>query len=136
MMALSQRDVSVLRRFEHFCALEGLTFDGALHDAHVVESFLAIHVAGLAPHSLGTYRSTLRRLGGAPRTPRRYRASPAPPPYNERDLASLWSRARHQASRARIANATVLLGATLGGTASARTGPPARVRRAQRARTR
>src|SRR5665213_272008 len=84
-MGLDQRDASVLRRFEHFCAVEGLTFDGAFHDAHVVEAFLLIGCSTLSAHSLGTYRSTLRRIGGAPQT-----------------------------TRARIDNATVLLAAMVG----------------------
>ncbi len=113
-MALGQRDASVLRRFEEFCALEGLRVDRALADAHVVEAFLTISCSTLCAHSLGTYRSTLRRLGGAPRTPRAFSASLAPAPYSERDLAALWSRARSQASAARIANATVLLAAMVG----------------------
>lgn len=113
-MGLGQRDASVLRRFEEFCALEGLTFDGALHDADVIEAFVSIGCSTLSAHSLGTYRSTLRRLGGAPRTTRGFVASPAPAPYDEGDLAGLWSRARHQASRARVANATVLLCAMVG----------------------
>jgi integrase len=113
-MALNQRDASVLRCFESFCAVEGLTFDVALNDAYAVESFLALDASDLAPHSLGTYRSALRRLGTALRTPRRFAASPSPPPYNERDRAALWSRVNHQGSPARVANATVLLAATLG----------------------
>jgi len=111
-MTIGQRDASVLRRFEEFCALEGLTCDPALDDG-APEAFLAIGCRDLAPHSLGTYRSTLRR-GGAPSTGSRFPASPAPMPYDEADLAALWSRARHQPSRARIENATVLLATTLG----------------------
>ena len=114
MVALGQRDASVLRRFEEFCALEGLRVDRALHDGDVVEAFLSISCSTLREHSLGTYRSTFRRLGGAPPTSRGFPASPAPPPYGERDLAALWSRATHQGSRARIDNATVLLAAMLG----------------------
>ena len=113
-MALGQRDASVLRRFEEFCALEGLRFDRSLDDAHVVEAFLTVSCSTLRAHSLGTYRSTLRRLGRAPRTTREFPASPAPPPYGTRDLAALWSRARHQASRARVTNATVLLATMVG----------------------
>jgi len=113
-MGLDQRDASVLRRFEHFCAVEGLTFDGAFHDAHVVEAFLLIGCSTLSAHSLGTYRSTLRRIGGAPQTTRGFPASPAPAPYDDRDLAGLWARANHQTSRARIDNATVLLAAMVG----------------------
>jgi integrase len=113
-MALGQRDASVLRRFEEFCALEGLSFDRALDDADVIEAFVSIGCPTLRAHSLGTYRSTLRRLGGAPRTPRGFPASPAPMPYDRSEVAALWSRAQHQGSHARIVNATVLLGATLG----------------------
>jgi len=113
-MALGQRDASVLRRFEEFCALEGLNVEAALEDADVIEAFLSIGCSSLGAHSLGTYRSTLRRLGGASRTTRGFAASLAPAPYRERDLAALWARANHQASRARVANATVLLATTLG----------------------
>lgn len=113
-MGLGQRDASVLRRFEGFCALEGLSFDRALDDSDVIETFLTISCSTLCAHSRGTYRSTLRRLGGAPPTTRGFPASVAPAPYDDRDLAGLWARTCHQGSRARIANATVLLAATLG----------------------
>ena len=113
-MALSQRDASVLRRFEEFCALEGLNFDQAFDNADAVETFVSIGCPTLSAHSLGTYRSTLRRIGGAPRTTRGFPASPAPAPYGEGDLAGLWARVNHQASRARIANATVLLATMVG----------------------
>ena len=114
MVALGQRDASVLRRFEEFCALEGLIVDVAIHDGEIIEAFLSISCSTLRAHSLGTYRSTLRRLGGAPRTSRGFAASFAPAPYGERDRAALWSRANHQASRARTANATVLLAGMMG----------------------
>jgi len=81
---------------------------------HVVEAFLLIGCSTLSAHSLGTYRSTLRRIGGAPQTTRGFRASPVPAPYDDRDLAGLWARANHQTSRARIDNATVLLAAMVG----------------------
>jgi len=112
-VALGQRDASVLRRFEEFCALEGLAVDRALKNADAVEAFLTIGCSTLRAHSLGTYRSTLRRRGSFP-TSRQFPASPAPLPYSERDLAALWSRARSQASRARVHNATVLLAAMVG----------------------
>ena len=110
-MALGQRDASVLRRFEEFCALEGLRVDRALEGSDVIEAFLTIGCSTLRAHSRGTYRSTLRRLGGAPPTTRGFPASLAPAPYGEADLAALWSRANHQTSRTRIANATVALAA-------------------------
>ncbi len=113
-MVLGQRDASVLRRFEHFCALEGLGSDLALRDVHVIEAFLSIGCRGLAPHTLGTYRSVLGRLGGTRSMTRRFPASPAPCPYDASDVAVLWSRATHQSSERRIRNATVLLAATLG----------------------
>jgi integrase len=113
LMGLGERDASVLRRFEGFCALEGLSVDGALHDGEVVEAFLSISCSRLRAHSLGTYRSTLRRLG-VTRTARPFPASFAPAPYGERDLAALWSRARSQGSERRIANATVLLAGLVG----------------------
>jgi len=108
-VALGQRDASVLRRFEEFCALEGLRVDRALEGSDVIEAFLTIGCSTLRAHSRGTYRSTLRRLGGAPPTTRGFPASLAPAPYGEADLAALWSRANHQTSRTRIANATVAL---------------------------
>ena len=113
-MGLGQRDASALRRFEECCALEGLSFDRAVDDADAIEAFVSIGCSTLSAHSLGTYCSTLRRLGGAPRTTRGFPASPAPAPYDEGDLAGLWARANHQASRARIANATVLLATMVG----------------------
>ncbi len=112
-MALGQRDASVLRRFEEFCTREGLRVEVALDDGAVVETFLSIDCSTLRAHSLGTYRSTLCRRGSLAPS-RRFPASPAPLPYSERDLATLWSRARHQASRARIENATVLIAAMVG----------------------
>jgi integrase len=113
-MALGQRDASVLRRFEAFCALEGLRVEGALNDGNIVEAFLSIGCSSLRAHSLGTYRSTLRRLGGAAPTSRGFPASLAPAPYGTRELAALWARARGQSSRARIDNATVALAAMVG----------------------
>jgi integrase len=113
-MVLGQRDASVLRRFEEFCALEGLRPEVALRDADAIEAFLRIGCRALAPHSLGTYRSTLRRLGGAPRSTSAFCASPAPPPYDRAEAAALWSMAAHQSSALRVANATVLVATTLG----------------------
>jgi integrase len=113
-MVRSQRDASVLRRFEDFCALEGFECDTALCDSAAIEAFLSIACSHLAPHSLGTYRSTLRRLGHAGPSPRRYPGSAAPPPYDDAELAALWSRAASQSSARRRDNATVLLAATLG----------------------
>lgn len=113
-MVLSQRDASVLRRFEDFCVLEGLWPEAALSDADAIEAFLRIGCRDLAPHSLGTYRSTLRRLGGAARSTSAFCASPAPPPYDRAEIAALWSMATHQSSALRVANATVLVATTLG----------------------
>lgn len=113
-MALGQRDASVLRRFEHFCALEGLRVDSALKDAHVVEAFLEIGCSVLCAHSLGTYRSVLRSLGAPSHVTRGFAPSRAPAPYNEHDVAVLWARAKGQSSPLRIANATVLLATMLG----------------------
>ena len=125
-MVLGQRDTSVLRRFEEFCALEGLRPELALRDAYAIEAFLQIGCPDLAPHTLGTYRSVLRRVGGAGCTARRFPASPAPRPYDTFDVATLWSRAQHQSSERRVANATVLLATTLG--AGLRPGELARLR--------
>ncbi len=113
-MDLSQRDASVLGRFGDFCAREGLgPTRRALANHEVIEAFLAHGCRGLAPHSRGTYRSTLRRLGQT-RDAGEFCASPAPPPYDTAEVATLWSTVRHQQSDLRIANATVLLCATLG----------------------
>lgn len=115
LVVLGQRDASVLRRFEAFCAAEGFgPSDPALRDVRVIEAFLAIGCSGLAPHSLGTYRATLVRLGGAPRGTREFSASSAPAPYDDAQIAALWSMARHQSRASRVTDATVLLGATLG----------------------
>jgi integrase len=113
-MVLGQRDASVLRRFEDFCALEGLRPEAALRDADAIEAFLRIGCRGLAPHSLGTYRSTLRRLGGAGPSANPFPASLAPAPYDDLEIAALWSMAAHQSSELRVANATVLLATLLG----------------------
>lgn len=116
MAGLSQRDASVWGRFGAFCALEGLGPPAAaVHDAGSVEAFLAIGCAGLVPHSLGTYRSVVRRLGGgAMAGARSYRASGAPRPYSRAEVAALWSMAQNQPSARRVANATVLVGSMLG----------------------
>jgi len=114
-VVLGQRDASVLRRFEDFCALEGFgPPDQTLHNGDVIEAFLAVGCRGLAPHSLGTYRSTLCRLGRARRTTSEFCASFAPPPYDELESAALWSMAQHQSSDLRIANATVLVATLIG----------------------
>ncbi len=114
-VVLGQRDASVLRRFEAFCAAQGLgPLERTLRDSHAVEAFLSIGCRGLAAHSLGTYRSTLVRLGGASCGPRAFSASPAPAPYDDAQIAALWSMARHQPRASRVTDATVLLGATLG----------------------
>jgi hypothetical protein len=116
MAVLSQRDRSVLGRFEDFCALEGLGSPaGALGDEAAIEAFLALGCARLAPHSLGTYRSVLHRLsGGTFGWVRGYPGSRAPSPYNPQEVAALRSMAQNQPSRLRISNASVLLAAILG----------------------
>lgn len=117
MVELRQRDRSVLSRFETFCALEGREPMAALCDAAAVEAFLAIGCPGLAAHSLGTYRSALRRLGEVEANSvfvTGFPASRAPRPYDARDLAALSSMVAHQPSRARIDDATALLGAMVG----------------------
>jgi hypothetical protein len=113
-MVLGQRDASVLRRFEDFCVFEGLRPEAALRDADAIEAFLRIECRALAPHSLGTYRSTLRRLGGAPRSTSAFCASAAPPPYDRAEATALWSMATHQSIALRVTNATVLVATTLG----------------------
>jgi integrase len=116
MAQLSQRDRSVLGRFGAFCAQEGLgPVAAALLDQAVIEAFLALGCRSLAPHSVGTYRSVLVRLSGAPYpSSGRFPASSAPRPYSTSDVAALWSMARHQLSARRIANASVLLASMLG----------------------
>jgi integrase len=116
MAGLSQRDRSVLGRFEGFCALEGLGPPAsALSEAACIEAFLAIGCAGLVPPSLGTYRSVLRRLGGgSAEGVRSFPGSPAPRPYSRGEVAALWSMATHQSSARRITRAQVLLASMLG----------------------
>jgi integrase len=116
MAGLSQRDASVWRRFGAFCALEGLGPPAAaLAEEAAIEAFLALGCSGLVPHSLGTYRSVLVRLGGATyMTGRQFPASPSPRPYSSADVTALWSMASHQKSALRITNAKVLLAAMLG----------------------
>jgi integrase len=113
MSVLSQRDASVLGRFGAFCALEGVPLD--LGDPALIEAFLHIGCAHLAPHSLGTYRSVLVRLGRCRYgSGREFPASGAPSPYGASDVAALWSMAKSQSSRGRVARATVLLCTMLG----------------------
>jgi integrase len=116
MAGLSQRDRSVLGRFEGFCALEGLPSPAtALRDPACVEAFLAIGCTGLVPHSLGTYRSVLRRLGdGSVAGVRSFPGSPAPRPYSRGEVTALWSMAAHQSSARRLTRAKVLLASMLG----------------------
>ena len=117
MAELRQRDASVLRRFEAFCALEGLEPTIALSEAAVVEAFLALGCSHLAAHSRGTYRSSLQRIARLDTTDEfasAFPASHAAPPYETRDLAALSSLVAHQPSRARIENATVLLSVMVG----------------------
>jgi integrase len=116
MPALSQRDASVLRRFEVFCAQEGIgTPIRALRDEAIMEAFLVIGCRHLAPHSLGTYRSVLVRLAQvAHRGCRDFPGSRASAPYDALDEVALWSMAEHQSSYSRITRAKVLLCATLG----------------------
>jgi integrase len=113
MSVLSQRDASVLGRFGAFCALEGAALD--LADPALIEAFLTIGCADLAPHSLGTYRSVLVRLGRCSyRRERGFPASHAPLPYNSSQIAALWSMAKSQSSVGRVGRATVLLSTMLG----------------------
>jgi hypothetical protein len=116
MAGLSQRDRSVLGRFEGFCALEGLPSPAtALNEAACIEAFLAVGCSGLAPHSLGTYRSVLRRVGGGTAEGVcSFAGSPAPRPYSRGEVAALWSMATHQSSARRITRAKVLLASMLG----------------------
>ena len=116
MAGLSQRDRSVLGRFEAFCAQEGLgPVAAAIEDQAVIEAFLALGCRSLVPHSVGTYRSVLLRLSGtAYPSPGRFPASLAPRPYTSSEVAALWSMARHQSSTLRITNAAVLLASMLG----------------------
>jgi len=113
MAGLSQRDRSVLGRFGAFCALEGVALD--LADPALIEAFLTIGCAQLAPHSLGTYRSVLVRLGRCSYRPARgFPASRAPVPYSPSALAALWSMAKSQLSGGRVRRAMVLLSTMLG----------------------
>jgi hypothetical protein len=67
------------------------------------------------PHSLGTYRSVLVRLGGCTcRSTNPFPGSRASRPYNSFEVAALWSMAQHQPSSLRIANAKVALATMVG----------------------
>jgi integrase len=113
MSVLSQRDASVLRSFGAFCVLEGVAPD--LGEPALIEAFLAIGCAHLAPPSLGTYRSVLVRLGRCSYRPdREFPASLAPVPYSSSAVAALWSMATNQSSPGRVTRAKVLLSAMLG----------------------
>jgi integrase len=113
MSGLSQRDASVLGRFGAFCALEGVAPE--LGDPDLIETFLAIGCPDLAPHSLGTYRSVLVRLGRCSyRAGRAFGASAAPAPYRVTEVAALWSMAKSQSSTGRVRRAKVLLSSMLG----------------------
>jgi len=116
MVALSQRDRSVMARFMAFCASEGLeSSSDALHDEAVVATFLAIGCRGLVPHSLGTYRSVLARVAGCDfSSVYEFEASAAPRPYTSKEVAALWSMANNQSSSLRIERAKVLLCTMLG----------------------
>jgi hypothetical protein len=116
MAGLSQRDRSVLGRFGAFCAQEGLgPVRSAIEDGAVIEAFLAIGCGGLVPHSVGTYRSVLARLGGTVHPlSGGFPGSSAPRPYSSSDVVALWSMARDQSSTLRIENAMVLLASMLG----------------------
>ena len=110
---LSQRDASVGRRLELFCAAQGLELGAR---AEVAEAFVVGGLAGRAPSTKGTYRSVLRRMAGGPRpelaTP--FGGSPAPPPYTGRERAELWALAGAQRSSWRRASALVLLALGIG----------------------
>lgn len=116
MATLSQRDRSVMARFVAFCAREGLDSLGdALRDEAVVASFLAIGCKGLAPHSLGTYRSVLQRIAGCDfSSVFEFEASAAPRPYTTKEVAALWSMAQNQSTSVRIERAEILLATMLG----------------------
>jgi integrase len=116
MVALSQRDRSVMARFVSFCAREGVGSPSeAVRDQAVVASFLVTGCKGLAPHSLGTYRSVLSRVAGCDyRLVFEFEASPAPRPYTSKEVGALWSMAQNQSSSLRVERAEVLLATMLG----------------------
>jgi hypothetical protein len=116
MAVLSQRDASVFGRFGAFCALEGLgPLTEAVGDGACIEAFLTLGCARLVPHSLGTYRSVLRRLGGTSWSGvSGFPGSLAPRPYCAFEVAALDSMAEHQSSPARIRRAKVLLATMVG----------------------
>jgi integrase len=110
---LSQRDASVGRRLELFCAAQGLEVSTR---AEVAEAFVVGGLAGRARATKGTYRSVLRRMAGGPgpelATP--FGGSPAPPPYSGPERAELWALAGAQRSSRRRASALVLLALGIG----------------------
>jgi integrase len=116
MAALSQRDRSVMARFEAFCASEGVVSPtDALGDEAIVAAFLTIGCRGLEAHSLGTYRSVLARIAGVRyRSVHEFGASRAPRPYTSKEVAALWSMAQNQPSPPRTERAKVMLSAMLG----------------------
>jgi hypothetical protein len=129
MVVLSQRDRSVMERFVAFCASEGVDSPTeALGDEAFVAAFLTIGCLGLTPHSLGTYRSVLARIGGVTyRSVDGFSGCPAPRPYTSKEVAALWSMAQNQSSLKRTERAKVLLSTMLG--AGLRPGELARARR-------
>ena len=112
-MVLSQRDASVLRAPRtSACSKDCGPRPRTRRRRH--RGVLANRVSRPGAALTGTYRSTLRRLGGAARSTSAFCASPAPPPYDRAEIAALWSMATHQSSALRVANATVLVATTLG----------------------
>ena len=110
---LSQRDASVGRRLEHFCAAQGLEVSAS---AEVAEAFVVGGLAGRAPATKGTYRSVLRRMaaGARPTVATTFGGSPAPPPYSGPERAELSCVACAQRSAWRRSSALVLLALGIG----------------------
>jgi integrase len=108
-----QRDTSVGRRLESFCAAQGLELSTR---AEVAEAFVVTGLAGRARSTRGTYRSVLRRRAAGPKpvVATAFGGSPAMAPYSSPERAELWSMAGAQRSPWRRGSALVLLALGIG----------------------
>ncbi len=107
------REHSVLVGIESFCREQGLTSPLA---PEVVSAYLCRGLGGRAPSTKGTYHSVLRSLGEstAPKGAPRFSGSLAPPPYDARERAQLYSIASSQRRPWRRYSATMLVALGLG----------------------
>lgn len=107
------RERSVLAGLQGFCHDQGL---GSALAGEVIGAFLCQGLAGRAPSTKGTYYSVLRRLANVtePKSVPRFAGSTAPPPYDARQRAQLYSIASSQRRPWRRYSATMLLALGLG----------------------